>query len=277
MNLKHISTTIFLTLSLLTATYSATAAVESTVTTEKPAEIMVFGSFHFNNPGLDVVKKNVINITTAENQQYLVNLSESIAKGFSPTHVLVECSPKFQEKINQRYESYLAGEFTLPVNETYQLGFRVAKLANAQAVICFDEQSVKWNAEPLMAAMPQDAPEIQNELEERINTLTKSMTEMHATMSLKEILTDNNNQDKDIMDKSLYLLTNSVGAGDTFVGADAAASWWHRNFRMYANIQKVAQPNTRILAIAGRGHAAIIKDFVRYDTKVEGKNVNTYF
>ena len=32
--------------------------------------------------------------------------------------------------------------------------------------------------------------------------------------------------------KVLDLLTNAIGADDNFIGADAAAAWWQRNFRM---------------------------------------------
>lgn len=274
-----ISTSIYLTalLSLSMVTASAISAEKTTVLVDKPSEVMMFGSFHFNNPGLDTVKSSVIDITTIENQQYLVELSTSIANDFSPTHVLAECSLKMQDKINQDYKSFLAGEFALPVNETYQLGFRIAKLAKAQGIVCFDERDTPWKAGPLMSSMPKDAPEIQKEVEQVLAKFSKDTSKMHTTMSLKDILASSNDQDKDRFNKSLYLLTNSVGAGDSFVGADAAASWWHRNFRMYANVQKIAKENTRVFVIAGAGHTAIMKDFVKFDTKVVGKDASTYF
>lgn len=273
------STSIYLTifLSLFIVTTSAVSNEKTKGAVEKPAEVMMFGSFHFNNPGLDTVKSSVIDITTTKNQQYLVELSTLIANDFSPTHVLAECSLKMQDKINQDYKSYLVGEFTLPVNETYQLGFRIAKLARTQGIVCFDERDTPWKAGPLMRSMPKDAPEIQKEVEQVLAKFGEDTSKMHATMSLKEILASSNDQDKDRINKSLYLLTNSVGAGDSFVGADAAASWWHRNFRMYANVQKVAKANTRVFVIAGGGHTAIMKDFVKYDTKVVGKDAGTYF
>jgi len=245
--------------------------------TEKPAEVMMFGTFHFNNPGLDVVKSSVIDVTTQKNQQYLAEFSSTIATDFSPTHVLVECPPSSQETIDQRYKSYLAGEYELPVNETYQLGFRIAKHAKAQQVVCFDEKNTPWKAGPLMTAMPQDAPEIQKEFENIISTLSSDTSKKHQTMSLKEILASHNTQDADVANKSLYLFTNVVGAGDSFVGADASASWWHRNFRMYANLQKVAKANTRLFVIAGQAHTAVLKDFVKYDKAVVGKDVSVYF
>lgn len=271
MNKTLVSTTTYLALvfSLFVMTFSAFA--------KQTAQVMMLGSFHFSNPGLDVVKTSVIDVTTSENQQYLVQLSQSIALDFSPTHVLVECDPKTQGKVDEQYQSYVKGDYTLPVNETYQIGFRVGKFAGAQAITCYDELAVEWNGGPLMKSMPIDAPQIQSELEAILGKHTQDLSEMHKNKSLREILASNNQVEEDNKNKSWYLLTNSVGAGSTFIGADAAASWWHRNFRMYANIQKVAQPNTRVLVIGGQGHSAILKDFISLDTKIIGVDVGVFF
>ena len=75
----------------------------------------------------------------------------------------------------------------------------------------------------------------------------------------------------------LYLATNAIGAGDGYSGAVAAASWWKRNFFMYANIQKLAPPGERVIAIGGSGHMAILKQLLAIDTRLEGVAVNPYF
>lgn len=61
----------------------------------------------------------------------------------------------------------------------------------------------------------------------------------------------------DDKNKSLYLMTNGVGVKDNYVGLSATASWWHRNFRMYAIIQQYAKKNQRIFVIGGQGHTAV--------------------
>jgi hypothetical protein len=68
-------------------------------------------------------------------------------------------------------------------------------------------------------------------------------------------------------------MTNSAGAGTNFSGADAAASWWHRNFRMYANIQKLATPDTRLIVIGGQGHTAILKDLLKFDSERQAVDI----
>lgn len=69
--------------------------------------------------------------------------------------------------------------------------------------------------------------------------------------------------------RDVYLLTNTIGVDDGWTGADAAASWWQRNFRMYALLQRAAQPGTRVIAIGGTGHMAIIKNFADTDGRID--------
>jgi len=55
------------------------------------AQVIMFGVFHFANPGLDEIKTDQINVMSDENQQYLEDLTDRLAE-FQATHVLLECS-----------------------------------------------------------------------------------------------------------------------------------------------------------------------------------------
>jgi hypothetical protein len=79
------------------------------------------------------------------------------------------------------------------------------------------------------------------------------------------------------MNMDMYLATNAIGAGDGYSGAASSASWWKRNFYMYANIQKLAEPGERIIAIGGTGHMAILKQLLAIDRRLEGVPVDPYF
>ena len=241
------------------------------------ADVIMFGLFHFTNPGLDVVKtKQVIDVTSKENQVYLTELSGRIANEFNPSAVLAECDPKQQAEMDKRFASYMAGESELLVNETYQIGFRVAKEAQLDGIICFDEREVHWQGEKLMESMPTSDPEANSEFQSLIDKVTESSNQWHAAGSLKNILQEFNQPEYDQLNKNLYLVSNVVGAGDNFYGADATASWWHRNFRMYANIQQAAKTKSRILVIAGQGHTALIKDFIKTDNKLNLVDILDY-
>ena len=71
--------------------------------TTAPAKVMMVGVFHFANPGLDKVKSDQINVTTAENQAYLIALSKRLSE-FKPTHVLLECSIEQADAYQKQYQ-----------------------------------------------------------------------------------------------------------------------------------------------------------------------------
>ena len=240
-----------------------------------PAKVMLIGVFHFANPGRDMVKSRVIDVTTADNQAWLDGFATRLA-AYAPTDVLVECSPTQQGEYDAKFRDYLAGKFELPSNENYQLGFRVAKAAGIQGVTCFDEDNVGWDAQPMFDYIDKNDPAMKQSLEAMYADLSAQADSEQSTLSLAQLLRNANDAARDSANKGLYLRTNAVDAGASFAGADASASWWHRNFRMYANIQKAAAPGHRVVAVAGQGHTAILKDLLADDPQRQGEAVGGY-
>ena len=251
------------------------AAPALAATPPPPARVMLVGMFHFANPGRDMVKSRVIDVMAAENQAYLAGLATRLA-AFAPTDVLVECSPADQGKYDAKFKDYLAGTFALPTNENYQLGFRVARAANLAGVTCFDEDTIGWNAQPMFEYIDKNEPATKQAMEALYASLSAQADEEQSTLALPELLRLANDPARDAFNQGLYLRTNEVDAGASFAGADASASWWHRNFRMYANIQKAAAPGRRVIALAGQGHTAILRDLLRVDDRRQAEAVAGY-
>lgn len=250
---------------LLVATLLWSSCLVSAATPgAEPARVMLVGMFHFANPGRDLVKSRVINVMSPENQAYLEGLAGRLA-GFKPTGVLAECSPSEQGTYDQRFKDYLAGRFKLPSNETYQVGFRVARQAGLQGVTCFDEDKIGWNAQPMFEYMEKHDVQTKQAVEALVGELSATHDKEQTSLTLAQLPQLANDPARDAINKGFYVRTNAVGAGDGFAGADASASWWHRNFRMYANIQKASGPGTRVIVLAGQGHTAILKDLLAVD------------
>ena len=241
----------------------------------EPARVMLLGMFHFANPGRDMVQTQVINVMTPQNQTYLDGLAARM-QTFRPTDVLVECSPTDQARYDQQFNDYLAGNFPLPSNETYQIGFRIAKLTGLRGVTCFDEGQVGWEAKPMFDYLEKNDPQRKQELEALFKSLGETMSHEQETLSLPQLLQLTNDPARDALNKSIYLRTNDVDAGGSFAGADASASWWHRNFRMYGNIQKAAAPGRRVVVLAGQGHTVILKDLLAVDAQRKAEDVRGY-
>ena len=241
--------------------------------TSAPAQVMLFGTFHFVDPGKDAVKTRNIDVTTAESQEYLEALSRRIAETFRPTRVLLEYSPDNDATINERYAAYVGGTFELPVNEIYQLGFRIARLSGLESVGTWDHREIPWQAGAMIEYAKENDPAANAAWEAKIAELTAEMQHRQDTMSLRELLQFSNDPADFSRNKALYVATNDIGAGDGYSGADSSASWWHRNFRMYANVQKAAATGERVLVIGGSGHIAIVADLLALDEKREAVDV----
>ena len=247
----------------------------ATAEDQPPAQVMLFGVFHFANPGLDLVKADKINVMTDEKQAYLEALSARLAN-FNPTVVLLEFAPEREPEMQERFQQYVNGNYELPSNEIYQLGFRIAARSDADTVYSFDERNIHWQAQPLFDYLESNDTKTGSRMSALIEELSRADQEAHSSLSLQELLVRANDADGDSLNRATYLLTNQVGEDGSFVGADSAASWWHRNFRMYALIQRHAQPGERVLVIGGQGHTAILRQLLADDLDREAIDVHPY-
>jgi hypothetical protein len=262
-------------LGLLMCLAVAAADAKDDAPAPAPAKVMMLGVFHFANPGFDQVKSEVIDVTTPASQAYLEGLAMRLA-GFRPTDVLVECPPAEQARQDAAFAAWRDGAATLTVNEVQQIGFRVAKAAGLARVTCFDEVEVHWNAGPLFEYLEARAPGRKAALDALFASLSERHTGEQTTLPLGRLLALANDPERDRENKALYIVTNDVDAGAGFVGADASASWWRRNFRMYANVQRAATPGRRVLVLAGQGHTAILRDLLAIDGEREAEEVMPY-
>jgi hypothetical protein len=240
-----------------------------------PARVMFFGVFHFKDAGLDVVQVEDVDIFSEENQAYLESLTTRLA-AFGPTTVLLEYNPENEEGMNERYQQYLDGAHELGANEIYQLGFRIAKKAGLERVYSFDHRELQWQGQALFDYSETHNPPEAQAMREAIKSVEADEAQALSTLSLAQLLARQNDPEQERLNMDLYLLTNGVGAEEGWVGADAASSWWGRNFRMYARVQKHAYPGARVIAIGGAGHTAILKQLLEIDQRIESEDPLPY-
>ncbi len=105
--------------------------------------LMLLGTFHFANPGKDLIKNNVIDVLSESSQLYLQALAQRLAR-FQPTAIALEYGQERDPEINERYLQYSAGKHPLAASEIEQIGFRVAALVKLKRVHGFDETNVPW-------------------------------------------------------------------------------------------------------------------------------------
>jgi hypothetical protein len=240
------------------------------------AEVMLFGVFHFANPGRDVVRVEQIDVSTPMNQAYLDGLTQRLCD-FRPTTILLEFDRAREADVRNQLDSYAEGKSELPgISEIYQIGFRVAKACGVEKIFGFDESEVGWDAEPLFEYLDKSAPDLLAAFNSEIAQLQAAEAAAHRELDLRGLLVRANDPEQDRLNKDFYLFTNAAGAGLGFEGADATARWWRRNFRMYANIQRYAETGERVLVVAGQGHTAILRDLLGIDQRISARDIHEY-
>lgn len=229
----------------------------------EPAQVMVLGTFHFHNPGLDAVQFEAPDPLGEQRQIEIAAVVDALAN-FRPTRIAVEHVPDDDDELLQRYQDWQAGERTLGPSETEQLGFRLADRFGHERVWPFDQRADLPFGAVMDYARSNDR-EFVNWFEESIERRSAKMNRWQQEWSLGRILVHLNREDVLTDDHAFYLRTARVGAGTSQVGADLLSAWYERNIRMFNNLQAVVRPGDRVIVIVGAGHAPILRELVGAD------------
>lgn len=74
----------------------------------------------------------------------------------------------------------------------------------------------------------------------------------------------------------VYLVAHfKVGVGHEYPGVDAATAWYNRNLRIFANLQRITEPDDRLLIIYGAGHSAILRHCLEASPEYEMLEVSS--
>jgi hypothetical protein len=210
---------------------------------------------------------------------------------YQPTKIAVERRPERQADIDQEYQAYRRGEFPLPGDEVYQLGFQLARRLNHATIYCVDAWG-RYYEPPLDLehyAANRTTKELQQFLTEQLNfdpfrDLThyarQHGQEALVTQWSARIQQAGEQGDQAKLQRTLretLLLTNEeamiwrshgayltglfeIGVGHDYPGVDYITAWYSRNLRIFANLQRITEAtDERILLIIGGGHVPILR------------------
>jgi len=116
---------------------------------KKPVKVLLLGTFHFANPGLDVSKFDDANILSDKRQQEVLAIIQKL-KAYRPDKIFVEVAPTLQHKLDSAVMNYKNGKLVLGSSETHQLGYRLAKELNLPMVYGIDYQETDFPFDSLM-------------------------------------------------------------------------------------------------------------------------------
>jgi hypothetical protein len=246
----------------------ASAARAETPVAADPIQVIVLGTYHFGNPGLDQHNMTADDVRTPRRQAELAAVARALAE-FHPTHVMVEMqfdTPDLAVSAYQRFEpADLAGER----NEIVQIAFRLAHVAHLRTVEGIDEREGAGKPdyfpinEVRAYANAHGQGDIVAHADAKVERFVRSFAERQRTATVAELLTLMNDpaQLRD-EDESYYDLLR-IGDHHSHPGAELNAYWYMRNAKIFAKLMTVAHPGDRIIVIFGSGHGFWLRHFAR--------------
>lgn len=242
----------------------------------KKKQILLIGTFHFENPGHDVAQINTFNVMSAKSQNELNKISDKIKK-FGPNKIFVEWQYNKQAKLNEFYNSNTDSLLQKDSDEIVQLALRTAKKLNHKQLFAIDYR----NGFPYDSLMTGMTEANQLDLMEQNKALITQFEKNHNAKIRKSSLTDlllyYNKKETDNENIQWYFqVANRTGKTTNFIGASLVSQWYARNLHMYSLIQKLTQStDQKIMVLLGAGHAAMLREFVAHDPNFEIVEVAT--
>jgi len=230
-------------------------------------DVLILGTYHMGNPGMDVVNVQADDVTTPGRQKELEDVAEQLAV-FAPTIIAVEYESEEPGFTDLRFGAF-DPEIDLATsrNETVQVGYRLAHRVGATRVIGIDDSSGE------ISYFPYDRVEAFVELTGRQDWLKRVVgrfqdfaTEFESrqtSTSIGDLLIQENDGEKLTSDHANFYYTMLKLADEKeSPGAALNYGWYARNAVIFSRLASIAQPGDRIVVLFGLGHAYWLRHFV---------------
>ncbi|MFP2928678.1 DUF5694 domain-containing protein [Pyxidicoccus sp. 3LG] len=245
---------------------------------EPRARLMMLGTFHFKDSGLDAYKpQHGVDVRSPERQREVEALVEALAR-FQPTRIAVEQKRHKQDALDAAYQEYLAGRAELTANEIQQVGFRLAKKLGHAKVHAVDVDPNRMFF-PLFEQVDEKQLEtLDARWQERFKQLYAHDDALKTRQSLAGHLRYLNSPERIRQGHGSYSIgLFKVEGEDGYLGADLRAAWYDRNLRIFRNLQRLAvSPDERVLLIIGAGHLPILQFVAGASPEFELVDVRDY-
>lgn len=260
------------------------------------AQIMLLGTFHFQDRGLDQYRPQFGFDVFSERRQCEIAEVVAALAAYAPTKIAVERRAEEQQELDASYEAYLRGTFALPADEVYQIGFRLAKRLGHARVYGVNawgryyeppvdiEAHVRAHGlergyldDLLAPATPQAYAEAHGQMyllsqwSPRYTAAAAYEDRRKTELDLREVLLRANAEEHVLRGHGRYLVDEfKVGGDGEYQGADWVTQWYNRNLRIFANLQRITEsPDERILLIIGGGHVPVLWHCVQASPEYE--------
>ena len=249
---------------------SAMAAAGQAAAWEAPAnvEVMVLGTYHMANPGLDLANVKADDVLKPQRQKELEALAAALAE-YQPTKIVVERIARTPELLDHRYAEFTPAELGTNRDERYQIAYRLAHRLGQRTVYAIDEDGGEGEPDYFPFGKVVEWAKA-NGLEARLNAdldnakrQVARIEQLQAEGSIAHVLADMNRPEQAEQDQRWYYGVFRYGDTDKQPGAELNAYWYMRNAKIFGKLMTVAKPGDRILVVYGAGHNYWLRHFAR--------------
>lgn len=243
--------------------------------TDRQASVLLIGTGHWSNPGLDYRQMEYDDMLAPARQQEIAECVEMLAR-FRPTTVALEIVRSMESDWNADYTAFRAGAFTLTANERHQLGFRLASEAGLGCIHAIDwhntEHDIGWD-DAIAYAQKHDQESLISSWFEDDAPDSPPV----AARSVRDQLLAHDDSTALAHGQSMYLEMALIGSVDTYIGADVILRWYERNMHMFVNIARLAQtPDERVAVVVGSGHLPLLIHFLEGAKSIRVERSSSY-
>lgn len=261
-----------------------TEGTESRALAGEPIDVLLLGTYHMDNPGLDTVNVEADDVLDPQRQRELERLTDQLA-GWEADLVAVERPQARQDELNELFDRYRDGSqaydqetkleplhpqrddpTTECRSEVVQVGFRLADRLGHDRVAAIDyPMTMAANLDPEETEQLDEAA-VHRRAVERLDMelpdqqayrrkLEEHLVESTVTDHLRFL-----NREENLRPNHLWMFADALaGLEERYVGTRILLAWYERNLRMLENLWRTGTDADRILLLAGTGHVRILR------------------
>jgi Family of unknown function (DUF5694) len=230
-----------------------------------PISVLFLGTYHMENPGLDVNNAKADDPLTPRRQHELQNLTEELAK-FRPTRVMVERVGVGQDLTPQSWREFTSAKLVSERDEAVQIAYRLADKLKIP-VHGIDERDrinepsyFPYDDVQKFAAKHGQGGQL-DAMNDPVRAYLKRFEAAQATTSVAGLLEMWNDPAEATRDMNFNYGMLRFAAGKETPGADLNARWYLRNARIFSNVIRLSKPGDRVLIVFGSGHGYWLRHF----------------
>ena len=228
--------------------------------------VMVLGTYHFDNPGLDLVNVDADDVLAQRRQDELQLVAERLG-AFQPTAIAVEKVPRAGGLIDSGFARFTKTDLTSDRNEIVQIGYRIAHQQGIDRVYAVDAQDGEIEFFPFdrirSFAEKTGQMDLVNSKIAQVQAEVEAIASDREATPMYELLAKENDAERtQRMHSNFYYGLLKFADAEEQPGAALNYGWYARNAMIFANIAASSQPGDRILVIYGSGHNYWLRHFV---------------